>query len=118
MAKSLLSSARVRALSIICGVALFAAGCGGQDTRPLTTMSPKGEQAKDIDSLARLIFYVAGVVFVQIGKERHALKGLRGVTVACRHLLFLPFLPLLPLSLPLLLILQCSTLFATKRRPL
>ena len=66
MAKSLLSSARVRALSIICGVALFAAGCGGQDTRPLTTMSPKGEQAKDIDSLARLIFYVAGVVFVLV----------------------------------------------------
>ena len=29
-------------------------------------MSPKGEQAKDIDSLARLIFYVAGVVFVLV----------------------------------------------------
>ena len=47
-------------------VGLVLSGCGDQETRPLTTWSPKGEQAATIDTLARWIFYVAGVVFVAV----------------------------------------------------
>lgn len=46
-------------------VALLA-GCADQETRPLTTWHPKGDQARWIDSLSVTIFVIAGVVGVLV----------------------------------------------------
>lgn len=47
---------------------LFLVGCGLTDDagRPLTTLSPKGKQAQQIDDLMRPVFIVAGIVFVLV----------------------------------------------------
>ena len=45
---------------------LALASCGNQDTYPLTTLSPKGEQADTIHTLVKPIFAIAGVVFVLV----------------------------------------------------
>lgn len=45
---------------------LFLSSCGNQSTRPLTTWSPKGKQATEIDDLSRMIFIIAGVVGVLV----------------------------------------------------
>ena len=52
----------------VIGVALVAAlaSCGNQDTYPLTTLSPKGQQADTIHTLVKPIFAIAGVVFVVV----------------------------------------------------
>lgn len=41
-------------------------GCADQQTRPLTTWHPKGDQARWIDSLSVTIFVIAGVVGVLV----------------------------------------------------
>lgn len=42
------------------------AGCGDQETRPLTTWHPKGDQAHWINSLSVTIFVIAGIVGVLV----------------------------------------------------
>lgn len=49
-------------------VTLVLAGCGltSEDGKPLTTLSPRGDESRDIQNLAKPLFIVAGVIFVLV----------------------------------------------------
>lgn len=59
-------SKSVAALAVTASLVLSGCGFTSDEGRPLTSLSPKGDEAQDIHNLAKPVFLIAGIIFVLV----------------------------------------------------